>query len=308
MAGTGLVASLLGRALAPALFGAGQGLDRIIDWVDLVAGFATFAFGLLALTTTSLQLVHTLREGRLGLAYRIPAILLGGLIVALVTPAMPLRLPELGLVITGTASALLAVLASRPGLRAPRTRALGFVLAATGLAALCHMTALVLSVSPLPSMLLLSRALSTVTVAIDGTAVLVAFTWLATRAQGRVSWPTLVALSLATIVFWGARQGTLDSAALWQVVAHRGVTQLTVSPPSFVLPEVRQMLELSALALAGASLFVRRQVPSVTASLSLILLARTTTDVPLSAVALSLAALTTAMEAAVGERSPSPRP
>lgn len=307
VAWVGLVASLSGRAIAPSLHGSGQGLDRVIAYVDFGAGFATFFFAILALVAASLQLVHTAREPRLGLLYRALVIGFGTVIVSLVTPAMPLRLPDRGILITATSSAFVALIAARQGLSSPRTRALGFVLAGVGSSALLHLGALHLSASPLPRTLLFSRGLATASVALDGLSLFVAFAWLSTRAKSRISWPTTIALCLAMVAFWGAQKGTLEDASFWQIVAERSVARLSVGPASFVLPAVEQLFEIAALALAGAALFVRGQAAPVTASLSLLLMARPMTDVPIAATAVTLAALTTGLKSAAGsERRSSP--
>lgn len=302
----GLVATLVGRAIGPALHGAGHGLGSFIDWVDGSAGFATFSFAILALVTASLQLVHTARERGLGLAYRIVAIALGTLVVALVTPAMPLRLPDRGILIVAASSALLALVAAARSLASPQTRALGIALGLVGLSALSHLGALLLSASPLPRMLMRSGALATASVALDGLSLGIAFLWLASRAKTRVHWPTTIAFALVALVFWGAREGASEDASLWQVVAERSVARLSVGPASFVLPEVRQFLELLALGLAGASLFVREKSGAVAASFALLLLARPMTDVPIAATAVALAALTAGL-AAAGGRTRQPR-
>lgn len=292
VAWVGLVSTLLGRAIAPALHGAGQGLDGVIEHVDSVADFATFFFAILALVTTSLQLVHTAREKRLGLAYRTVAIASGAIVVALVTPAMPLRLPDRGILIIAVSSAVCALAAAGQALTLPKTRALGVVLGLFGFSSLLHLAALDLSVSPLPRMLMLSGVLATVSIAVDGLSLAMAFLWISTRTKDRVNWPTVVALSVAAVLYWGARKGGLEDASIWQVVAHRGLARLTVGPASFVMVEVRQFLELSALALAGAALWVRGQAGALGAAFALLLMARPMTDVPIAATAVTLVALT----------------
>lgn len=292
----GFLASLIGRFLASAWYGIGTGLDRFLDRADLAADFITFAFAILALALTSLQIVHTARDKHLALAHRTTAIVLGSLVVALVTPALPIRLPDRGLWMTALASVGVAASAAAVAVRSVSTRALGLVLAGLALSASLHLAGLGLAASPLTKTLLLSRGLTTASMVIDGLTLAVAFLWLTTRSK-RTSWPTLVALTLASAVFWLARQGG-DSTAPLVVLAQRVVTELSWGPPSFFVPAVRQLLELGALALAGAALFVRADARPVAASLSLLLVARPTTDVPLSATAVTLAALTAGLRAA----------
>lgn len=292
----GFVAVLVGKYLASAWYGVGTGLDRFFDRADLAADFITFAFAILALALTSLQLVHTARDKQLALPYRLTAIVLGALVVALVTPALPIRLPDQGLWMTALASVGVAFSAGVVAMRSVPTRALGLVLAAIAISASLHLGAVGLWGSPLTKTALLSRGLATASMVVDGLALLVAFLWLATRSKQRTSWPTLIALTLASAVFWVARQGG-DTDAPLVVLAQRVVTELSWGPPSFFVPEVRQLLELAALALAGAALFVRTEARPIAASLSLLLVARPTADVPLSATALTLAALTAGLRA-----------
>ena len=297
----GFLATLLGKNVVPAAYGLGTGLDAFLDRADIGADFLTFFFAALALATTSLQLVHTARDGRLTLAYRVTSIAAGALVVALVTPALPIRLPDIGLWMTATASIVVAGVAANQALRAAPTRALGLVLSGLTVAAALHLAALQLANSPLTKTLLLSRGLATASMVLDGLALAVAFIWLSSRSKGRTNLSLLIALSLASTVFWLARQGGHAAETAAVVLARRVVTDLSWGPSSFFVPEVRQLLELASLALAGAALFVRTGANAIAAPLALVLVARPTVDVPLSATALTLAALTAALRAA-GER------
>lgn len=303
----GFVASLFGKNLVPAWYGVGTGRDLFLDRAGLLADFAIFSFAVLALATTSLQLVHTARERRLVLPYRVVTVALGALVVALVTPALPIRLPDRGLWMTAVSSIAVVFLAASQALRTATTRALGLVLAGLGLAASLHLAALQLSTSPLTKTLLLSRGIASAALVVDGLALAVAFVWLSSRTKKRTSWPTLIALSAASAVFWMARQGAAAEPEAF-VLAHRMVAELSWGPSSFFLPAVKQALELGALALAGAALFVRTEARLLAVALSLLLVARPTADVPLSATALTLAALTVALRAATNARSTLSRP
>lgn len=304
----GFIASLFGKNLVPALYGVGTGLDRFLDGAGIAADFATFSFAVLALATTSLQLVHTARERRLALPYRVVVIALGALVVALVTPALPIRLPDRGLWMTAVASMGTAFLASSQALRTPTTRALGLVLVGLSLSASLQLAALQLSTSPLTKMLMLSRGLASAALVVDGLALAVAFLWLSSRSKKPTSWPTVIALSAASAVFWMARQGGAATDGALVVLAQRVVADLSWGPSSFFVLEVKQLLELSALALAGAALFVRTEARLLAASLSLLLVARPTADVPLSATALTLAALTVGLRATTSANRAVPRP
>lgn len=302
------MASLLGRTIAPALHGAGQGLDRVIALFDRGADFFTFFFAILALVTASLKLVHTAREPRLGLFYRMVALALGAVVVTLIMPSMPLRLPDRGVWITGVASALLALIAAWQGLRVPQTRALGLILACVGSSALFHLAAIDLSISALPRTLFLSRSFASAAISLDGLSLFIALFWLASRTKERVSWPLVFAMAGAYGFFLGASEGRLDDANLWQIIAHRSLDQLALRPASYVEPFMQHIFEASALALAVAALFVRGAPFLLRATLSLLLIARPMTDVPIAAITITLAALTIALSAASSRPLPEVSP
>lgn len=297
VAAIGLLATIVGRAIAPALHGAGEGMDRVIAVMDFAGSFTTFLFAILTLVTTGVQMMQTSRQSRLSLGYRIASATLATLVVALIAPALPARLPDRGILLTASASALLALAAAREAMLVPRTRAVGVVLGVTGTSALLHLGALWLAASPLPSLAHASLAIATAGTGLDAAALVIALAWIGTRSGTLVSWHTTAALALALAAYWGARRGEFEAAKLWQVVAHQAVERLVAPPASFVLPALRAFFELAALALAGAALLLRKQVPSITGALALALVARPTTDVPLSAAALTLAALTIALAA-----------
>jgi hypothetical protein len=298
----GVLASVVGRAIAPALRGAGEGIDRYITYTNLAGSFATYLFAFGGLFVLILELGVTFREKRLAIAYRVAAAVTSACVVALVVFAFRAPLPERASVLAALASSALALIASWEATLVRRTRALGITLAGMAVAALFHLSAsLVAFYSGARGLLRLAttaRVLAAASLLFDAAALLTVFLWLITRKKTATTWIARAALFLGCIVAWGALRGVRENAAFWQLLANRAVDRLIPSSPAaLVWPAVRTLLETCAPMLGVAALAARGQMPAITGSLALALIARPSTDVPLSALALTLAALSAPLAA-----------
>jgi hypothetical protein len=301
VAALGLVATALGRAVSPALRGVGDGMDQIIKTCDLLGDLATYLFAFAAMAATVAQLALTMRDRRFGSVYRSIATGLGSCVVLVVLPALLRNLPERASLVAAAASGLLALVAAREALFVPRTRALGVVLAACGLAALLHLSSAWLVAYAgergLYRLVVVARGLATAAVGVDSLGLVTALAWLATRNRGLVSWGTRAALVVACVLTWGALQGGQDGGPLWELVAHRAVQRLLTLPQPYVWPPYRYLIEAFAPLLALVAIVVPRQIPAIMGALALVLLARPATDVPLAALAVTLASLSAPLAA-----------
>ena len=302
VAAVGAVAFVLGRALAPALRGAREGLDRVIAYADVLGAFATYLFAFAGLMSLVLGLLLTFREKRFGPVYRVAATVLGVCVISLVAPAFREPLPERASIVAALASGIVALMASREAITVPRTRALGVLLVSAGSAALLHLSASLVAwyagERALYRLAVFARVLATSSVFFDTLTLLVAFAWLATRPQKTTVWAARIALFIGCVVAWSAaRGGGRDSSPLWELVAYRAVDRLLPPPAAYVWVPYRFVLETCAPLLAIAALLARGQMPAITGAVALVLLARPSTDVPLSALALTLAALSTPLAA-----------
>ena len=298
----GVLAVLVGRSVAPALRGAREGLDMVIRYADFSGGLASYLFAFIGLSAVIVELMLTFREKRFSMVYRVAATVLGLTVVSLVAPAFREPLPERGNIAAALASGLVAIFASYEAMAVPRTRALGVLLATAGTAALLHLGATVLAwhagEHALYKSALFARGLATASVLFDTIALLTGFAWLTTRSTLSTVWGARVALFVACVLAWGAaRGGPNDGAPLWQVVTYRALDRLLTPPPPYVWIPYRYVLETCAPFLGVVAVFARGQMPAVTGALALALIARPATDVPLSALALTLAALTTPLAA-----------
>ncbi|HKQ68099.1 MAG TPA: hypothetical protein VJT73_02105 [Polyangiaceae bacterium] len=297
----GLLAFFLGRAIAPALPGAREGLDQIIRYADVAGGFASYLFAFGGLAAAIVGLMLTLRERRLGFSYRIGAVVTGVCVVMLLGPAFREPLPERASIAAALASSVLAIMASREAIAVPRTRALGVLLAAAGGAALLHLAGGVLAwyagEHALYRLAIFARVLATASVFFDTLALLTAFAWLMTRNRLTTVWTARIALFVAFVLAWGAARAVRDAAPLWQLVTYRALERLLPMPDPYVWISYRYALETCSPLLALAAITARGQIPAVAAAFALALIARPTTDVPLSALALTVAALSSALTA-----------
>ena len=298
----GVMAVLFGRSLAPALRGAREGLDKVIGYADLWGGIASYFFAFVGLSAVIVELMLTFREKRFSMVYRVAATVLGLAVVSLVAPAFREPLPERASIMAALASALVAVFASYEAMAVPRTRALGVLLVTAGTAALLHLGGTVLGwyagEHALYRAAAIARMLATASVLFDTIALLTGFAWLTTRSNVSTVWAARVALFIACALAWGAaRGGPREGSPLWQIVTYRAVERLLVPPAPYVWVPYRYVLETCAPLLGLVAVFARGQMPAVIGALALGLIARPTTDVPLSALALTLAALTTPLAA-----------
>ena len=291
----GVAAVLLGRAIAPALRGARDGMDRVIPYADLLGSTVTYLFAFAATVAAVVQIGRTLADRKSGPVYRSLSVTLCAAVLVLAAPAFRQTLSERSSIVLGALSGLLALVAAREALPIGRTRAAGLVLGLTGLAALLHVTATTLAWQAgeraLYRLAISARALATAGVVLDALAVLAALTWISTRDGKLNAWTTRICVVLAMVVVWGAARGARESAPLWQVVARRALDRLLAPPTPYVWLPLRHLIEASAPLLALVAVSTRRQIPSVMGSMALVLVARPTTDVPLSALAIAVAAL-----------------
>jgi hypothetical protein len=298
----GVMAALLGRSIAPALRGAGQGLDKVIAYVDFSGGLASYVFAFIGLSAVIVELMLTFREKRFSVVYRVAATVFGLAVVSFLAPAFREPLPERASIAVALASSLAALFASYEAMIVPRTRALGVLLGTAGLAALLHLFAIVLAwyagEQALYRAALFARVLATGSVLFDTFALLTGFAWLTTRSEQSTVWGARIALFVACVLAWSvARGGSHDGAPLWQIVTFRALERLQAPPPPFVWAPYRYVLETCAPLFGVVALCARRQIPAITGAMTLALIARPTTDVPLSALALVLAALSTPLAA-----------
>jgi hypothetical protein len=202
------------------------------------------------------------------------------------------------------ASGALAMAATPRLVQSARTRAVGLVLALTGLGGLLHAVgqglALSANLEALPDRFVAARVLETASFALGVLAAGCAAAWLFGKRS--TSLLKLLALVLgATLFSHAAVLGSGPNARLYEVLASRSLGYLLRQPAPY-LPSLLSGIVILLQFILAAWLVLARRPSSARLVLSLCLISAGATDIPLLALALTLAALTA--RAPLGDEAP----
>jgi hypothetical protein len=190
-------------------------------------------------------------------------------------------------------SAVLGLVAVRPALGMPQSRAAGLVLLLVTLGSLVsafgRLLALYASQQGEAELFGLARGVATAGLFIDAASVLLAAVWLARRWRFGLGLVAGLA-SLAAFVVWIGGQSEPTGGESWPRFLARALASLTAHPDPFVPPALRYFVEIYALFVAALALWMRRPL-GVGEAVCFALLARVSGDVPSCALMLMLASL-----------------
>ncbi len=290
-----LAATIISRGLAPALPGSAAG---IASWIRASETASILLSQLLVVSGALVVfrlLIRTLRQSDLGVVYRLLAVPLGAAALTIIMaaaqasarPAMALGLAVI--------TSIVAIAATFPTLAAPRTRAAGFVLGVVGTASFVHVLARVLAIraseQALASLFTMAQSVSTLSFVLDVASIALVAVWLGARSRSRATVVAVALVGISALLAWGAVRGSNEGASLWQVLASRSLAGMSRNPAPLVLVPLRYSVQILALLTAAVVLVVPRRNGAVQALFALALLARTSTDIPLCALCLIIAAL-----------------
>jgi hypothetical protein len=286
--------ALLVRAVATALPGSRSGIEAMIRRADVLSSILSQLTVLLGGAQVVLLVVATLGERNLSYAYRIAVVPAAAAVLMLVMLASTMGLDLEASLVIGIAALVLAGAAGAAALQKPASRAQGMVLIAITVASAVHLVSRLLALglgqhqmlgpSRAPLLLAFARAADAVAMA------LLAVRLSAERgAAARIA--VLGALVVATGLTWGALRGSLDGAALWQVIASRSLYELAGGAASLGAAATRYGIESFAVLLGGTVIFWPGRLSTGALSAALAVLARPCVDVPECALILTLAAL-----------------
>lgn len=292
------LAALLGRGVHPALQGVAS--DRVVSGVGLAAGLVSQGL-LLALTAALVQLTAVmLRVTALPVLYRMGVTALGGVVLGLAVPAGMTRLAP-GFSVGLAVAAGLAALAGAAQALAPRgTRLLGVLLTLAAVGALTRQTSLALMVAG-GARALKNVALAGVWVAgaallLQGVMVVVGLLWLSTRQARWLSLLTPLCSALALGAAWTV-EPTGGALSSWRLLIARTASQYLAGPTPPAPAGVRVFLAVAGLLLGALAVAHRREAPAVAGGLALLLVSGFDLDVPLCALAVTVAALVSTLAA-----------
>jgi hypothetical protein len=289
-----LLASLAGRLIAPALFGAATGIERLIQVTNATANLASpiVAVGGVAFTLRAVGV--TLTKNSLGIAYRI-LVIPAAIATSAVLMAAVARVLDPPLVSVLAVSALVTAAMGVPiALSRPSTRAVGMVLALTALSGAFDFAGVRLSLWAVDRLsaqqFRVASALVTCGFAFEVVLVATALACLAYRRPSRTAIFTAATLALTAVVSYTAHAGNQPYASTTTVVVSRAVAELLRPPAPLVPPAFRLILEMASLVAAIGALVLARRAPPA-ALIALCLLARGSLDVPIPALLLVVAAI-----------------
>jgi hypothetical protein len=285
-----LVASVVGRALAPALPGSSAGIGSLISGVEQLASFATQFMAVMGVSTCVRLLLSTLDSP--SRSFRSIAILSSAAGLPIVISASSRHLSTAWLIALVALSAALGIAAARPALRAAQSRAAGLMLLTVTLGSMVsafgRVLALYASQQVEAELFGLARGIATAGLLLDVLSVLLAAAWVARRWRFGAGLVAGLA-SLAALVVWVGSHG-VDPAdgEGWGRFTARALLSLTAHPDPFVDSGLRYFVEIYALLVASVALWSRRP-PGVGEAVCFALLARVSGDVPSCALMLMLA-------------------
>jgi hypothetical protein len=286
--------ALVVRAVATALPGSRSGIESMIRRTDVLSSVLSQVTVLLGGAQVVLLVVATLGERNLSYAYRITIVPTSAAVLMLVMLASTMGLDLEASLVVGLAALVLAGAAGATALQRPASRAQGMILLSITIASAVHLLSRLLALglgqhqmfgpSRAPLLLAFARAADAIAMA------LLAVRLSAERGTAaRIA--VIGALVVATGIAWGALRGSLDGAALWQVIASRSLYELAGGAASLGATATRYGIESFAVLLGGTVIFWPGRLSTGAVSAALAVLARPSVDVPECALILTLAAL-----------------
>jgi len=292
--GLSVVSSFLGRALAPALPGSVTGITGWIKVFDRVSGFLAQLFAIAGILVATRMVGSALRSSAHDLLFKIVAVPVTILVGFLVMMRMRIDYSEpRGSLALALASGALALAASPRLVQSARTRAMGLVLALTGIGSLLHAIgqglALQANLEALPDRFVAARVVETAGFSLGVLAAACAAAWLFGKGHG--SWIKLLAALVGAALFsHAAVLGSGPNARLYEVLASRSLGYLLRQPAPYLPAAFLAIVVLFQFILAVWLVLARRPSNSRLV-LSLCLISAGATDIPLLGLALTLAAL-----------------
>jgi len=295
------VAALGARAFAPALPGVWVGVDHIITAVKLATAFCSQLFAVLSaalMVSLVVALVRSEQPAHLR-AYAVGSGLLVSLAVMISSAA---TLPHLSRLVVAVSAAVLAVLVGRLTLSHHTHRAAALLLMVTAAAGLVRVLAIVTSglylSQAVDALRVVARVLATVSNALEATAILVGLAAVVFRfdAVGSARWrprwaPLVVLMALVVATLWVAQRGGQPESAGFSLLVARALHTLLDGPPPYAPELVRGAWQVIGWVVVWLALVVALRGRLMGAVLALALVARSSLEVPLCAMALAIAAL-----------------
>ncbi len=290
-----LLATIIGRGLAPAVPGLAVGIANSIVLSGRVAAFLSQLVAAGGVAAAIRLGARTLRSPKIDLGYRLVALPGSAVVIAFVMAAWarPLEPEMCGVMaLAAVAAALSGALAS---LRVSNTRAGGLVLGSAGLSGLCHLLARELVARAAERLdntsLHWATAVATLATLFDLTALGLTLVYLGRGKRTRVAIISACVLVPAVALGVFAAGGAAPGAGMLRVLAERTLGQLSRTPAATLPSASRFAITTAVLSVAGLCVLRPRAGDKVSVVLGLALLSLGAPDMPLPALWLVVATL-----------------
>ena len=303
LAGVALLATVVGRGIAPAIRGLTVGIEPFIAMSDGVSAFISQLVAAGGVAAAIRLASGALRLPKLDLGNRLIGLPGSAIVIALVMAAWarPLE-PQLCrmMALAAIAATLAGAVAS---LRNLETRASGLVLSAAALSGLSHLMARELmshAAERLDSTSLhWAVAIATLATLVDLAALGLTVTYLAQgKARKLIKTTAVIVLPAAALGLFAAG-GNAPGASVLRVLAGRALSHLSLAPAAALPVALRFGISAALLVAAARCVLERGERAKASVVLSLCLLSLGAPDMPLPALWLVVAALLAPMHVAV---------
>jgi hypothetical protein len=239
-------------------------------------------------------LMRSMIERRLTYFQRLVSVVLSAAAIPIVLSAANRQIEPVWLIALVGLSGAVVLVSVVPALRRPEARAAALVLGVATLASFVWASARVMALEAsniaYASLFEVAQGIASMGLLLDAASTAFAAFWLA-RQRRECLWLVLGAALLAVLGVWAA--ATSDGNDAWRVVVARSLAALAPHPDPFVSTALRYFVEAWAVLLAGVALWSQRRT-QLGPTFAFALLARASGDVPICALMLLLAALSTA--------------
>ena len=288
----GAASKIFGVIIAPGMRGVAS--QRTMDAVEILSATLGYTFAALLVALICGGSFELARVRKIGVLSRGSVVAVSGLVVALASPAVVQRLHTVAAIALAIVASVIAIVASVGTIRVAHTRIVGAVLGMLALSGLLRplswqLTALANERASL-GLYNAGRGLATLAVVVQALAALLAAAWLGTRSRVRGRLLANGAIVVAFALTYIAARDSGDTPSSIEAVLRSSLSQAAGLPLPYGLSSIAAFLVPATILLALVAVVQRAHPPAVLAALALALLSHGSFDVPLHALAVTVAA------------------
>ncbi len=267
----------------------GNATGDVVDAIDTIGAFFSYATTVLLFALIARLAMKLLRAPELSLTIRLLLLLASADALAILCISVYAAVPPPLLYISALLVTFFLSTASIRAIAPRSTRILAIIAIAIAYAAVGRLVSWnVGTVAAAESDMARfgsARIVATLGLGFEAIAQLLALGWLAARGRALGLAAAVTAVIFASVVTWGAANGVLPDAPVWQAVLHSSLVDASIIQPLSGLAGIAVFLIPVGFFIALAAIIQRDPVALVTGALPVILLTRGAFDVPIYAAA-----------------------